>query len=223
MTGNVFDRETIQAVDRCAVDEYGLPGIVLMENAARGLAENVAEMIGDELARVLIVCGAGNNGGDGYALARHLHNAGVDVALLPLNEPKARTDAGINAAICHKMKLRRFEPVQLNGMGDITLVVDAVFGTGLDREVTGKAREVIEWMNASGRPVLAVDVPSGMDCNTGETLGAAVQATRTVTFGGMKTGFLQPMGEALVGEVDVVDIGVPSEVLERFGRRLQQA
>lgn len=222
MNGYVFDRESIREVDRTAIEEYGVPGIVLMENAARGLAENAAEMLDDGPAQVVIICGSGNNGGDGYALARHLHNAGVDVALVPLRAPRAETDAGLNATICRNMKLRRFAPDQLGQIGEVSLVVDAIFGTGLDRDVADETAEVIHWINQCGRPVLSVDVPSGMDCNTGRELGAAVRASRTATFGGMKIGFLEPHADELLGDVDVVDIGVPIEVLARFGRRIEQ-
>lgn len=222
MTQYFFDRHAIREVDRCAVEEYGIPGVVLMENAARGLAENAAEMLDSGPARVLIVCGPGNNGGDGYALARHLHNVGVDIALLPIKRPRPETDAGINDAICSKMKLRRLTFDQAQDVQDITLIVDAVLGTGLDRPVTDEVANVIHWINQAGKPVLAVDVPSGMDCNTGEELGIAVRAVRTVTFVGLKMGFLEPLADELLGEVDVVDIGVPTEVVERFGKPLQQ-
>lgn len=200
-----------------------MPGVILMENAARGLAENAADMLDPGPARVLIICGSGNNGGDGYALARHLHNAGVDIALVPLKSPRPETDAGINQTICSRMSLRRFSFEQIDDVHDVSLIVDAIFGTGLDRPVTDEAAEVIQWINQSGKPVLSVDVPSGMDCNSGEELGVAVRASRTVTFAGLKVGFLEPHADELLGEVDVVDIGVPTEVLERFGKRPQQA
>jgi NAD(P)H-hydrate epimerase len=102
----------------------------------------------------------------------------------------------------------------------IGLIVDAIFGTGLDREATGDAARIIEWMNGSKRPILAADVPSGMDCNTGRPLGACVRASRTVTFVGLKPGFLVPDAQKLLGEVVVGDIGAPRELIERFGRRV---
>ena len=215
-------RRQVREVDRLAIERYGIPGIVLMENAARGLAENAADMLDDGPNRALIICGPGNNGGDGYALARHLHNAGVDIALMPLQAPRPETDAGINDAVCQRMKLRRFSFEQINDVHGISLVVDAIFGTGLDRAVAEETADVTQWINQCGKPVLSVDVPSGMDCNTGEELGAAVRATRTVTFAGYKTGFLHAHADELLGDVDVVDIGVPTEILERFGKRPQQ-
>lgn len=217
----VFDRQSIREVDRIAIEEYGIPGIVLMENAARGLAENAAEMLDPGPARALIICGWGNNGGDGYALARHLHNAGVDIALVTLATPRAGTDAATNDAICQRMNLRRFAFEQIDHVHDVSLIIDALFGTGLDRPVAEEAAEVIAWINQAGKPVLSVDIPSGMDCNTGRELGIAVHATRTVTFAGLKVGFLESHADQLLGEVDVVDIGVPREVLERCGKPAQ--
>lgn len=212
----VLDRESVRRVDRAAVEEYGVPGVVLMENAARGLAAEALAMLPGGGA-VVIVCGWGNNGGDGYALGRHLHNAGVDVTLVSLGEPKAGTDAATNREICRRMGIRAVGLDDARRLAPGDLVVDAIFGTGLDRPVTGSAAEAIEWINATGRPVLAVDVPSGLDCDTGATLGVAVRAARTVTFVAPKPAMRDPAARELVGEVVVVDIGAPVELLERFG------
>ena len=222
----VFDREGIRAVDRAAIQEYGIPGIVLMENAALGLATEALRMMdaaGDRSPAVLIVCGSGNNGGDGYALARHLHNRGVQPILVSIGEPQPHTDAGVNFAVCRNMRLRQVSPEQVKEVlqrEHISLIVDAIFGTGLDRPVPQQVAEVIETINASGRPVLAVDVPSGIDCNSGSVLGAAIQATRTVTFVGHKAGFTELHAQKLLGEIVVVDIGAPRELTRRFGRSL---
>lgn len=222
----VFDRDSIRAVDQVAIEEYGIPGIMLMENAARGLCDEAMKMLdaaGEISPFVLIICGSGNNGGDGYALARHLHNRGVQAAIVPLGEPQPDSDAGINAAICRKMDLLHIPPEAMNQFASanhISLIVDAIFGTGLDRPVTGRAAAIIEWINRATAPVLAVDVPSGIDCNSGEALGMAVRATRTVTFVGQKIGFAELHAQKLLGEVVVVDIGAPRELAERYGRRL---
>src|SRR5207249_3163151 len=109
----VFDRDSIRAVDHAAIHDYGIPSIVLMENAARGLADHTMRMLdaaGEVMPLIVIICGSGNNGGDGYALARHLHNRGVDVTLVPLREPRPDSDAGINFAICRAMNLRMLPP-----------------------------------------------------------------------------------------------------------------
>lgn len=218
----VFDRQAVRAVDRAAIEEYGIPGILLMENAARGLLAHALKMLAPQ-SRVLIVCGSGNNGGDGYALARHLHNHDVSLLIASLGEPKPQSDAGINRTICDKMSLRQraFEEVarETNGR-EFDLIVDAIFGTGLDRPPAGAAAEAIDWINRAQRPVLAVDVPSGMDCDTGRPLGLCVKATATVTFVGMKAGFLDFEAQKLLGDVVVADIGAPRELIERFGRRI---
>lgn len=229
----VFDRDSIRQVDRAAIDEFGIPGIVLMENAARGLARETLEMLDQTSGRaslVLILCGSGNNGGDGYALARDLHNAGVDVAIVPIGEPKPETDAEINRCICRRMALREipFKDLdQFDRRYEPDLIVDAIFGTGLDRPVAGDAAAAIQWINNSGRPVLAVDVPSGLDCNTGKPVGGepshAVKASATVTFVGLKIGFEGLDAQKYLGEVAVVDIGAPLELLQRFGRETSAA
>ena len=223
----VLDRDSVRAVDRAAIDEYGIPGIVLMENAARALAVETLAMMrmirsthGPNRA-VVIVCGRGNNGGDGWALARHLHNAGSDVRIAPLGEPRAGGDATVNCRICRNMKLREIAGDDLPAhLADCDLVVDAIFGTGLDRPVTGAAAAVIERINGSGRPVLAVDVPSGLDCDTGQPLGSTIRAARTVTFVARKPAMNVQAARTYTGEVVVADIGAPVELLERFGRRV---
>lgn len=240
----VLTRDAVREVDRAAIEDYAIPGIVLMENAARGLAEAAVDMLdrgrlrnqesvaGDEAAfaalhtqpspHVLIVCGGGNNGGDGYALARHLHNAGAACTLLPISEPKPGTDSASNREICRRMKMREVAVDERASLDEepIDLIVDAIFGTGLDREVTGTPSEMIEWINQRRVPVLAVDVPSGLDCDTGKIHGTSVRASMTVTFVALKPAFQQLDAQKLLGEVRIADIGVPRELAERHGQRL---
>ncbi|MHC4992031.1 MAG: NAD(P)H-hydrate epimerase [Planctomycetota bacterium] len=220
-TDYILDRESVRSVDRAAIEEYGIPGIVLMENAALGLTIVTLTML-DEIAgdtpSVLIVCGGGNNGGDGYALGRHLHNAGVRVTFAALGEPKPGSDAATNRDIALKMGLPEVPAAQAGEHFSADLIVDGIFGTGLDRPVRDTAAEVIDRINGSGRPVLAIDVPSGLDCDTGRPLGTAIRATRTVTFVGRKPAMTDPGARHFVGEVSVADIGAPVELLQRFGR-----
>ncbi len=217
----ILDRDSVRAVDRAAIDEYGIPGVVLMENAARALAVETLAMMPKTAGLVVIVCGSGNNGGDGWALARHLHNAGFDVRIAPLGAPREGGDAAVNCRICRNMNLREIVPDDLPAhLSACDLVVDAIFGTGLDRVVTGAAATVIENINSSGRPVLAVDVPSGLDCDTGQPLGSTIRAARTVTFVARKPAMIVEAAGAYTGEVVVADIGAPVELLERFGRRV---
>lgn len=217
----ILDRESVRAVDRAAVEEYGIPGIVLMENAARGLAAQALQMLSsaqDSSPTALIVCGSGNNGGDGYALGRHLHNAGIKTVFVKLGESRAGTDAAINREICLKMGLPEVPLDDIGSHADADLIVDAIFGTGLDRPVRGPAAEAIEWINGVSRPVLAVDVPSGLDCDTGEPLGMTVRVDCTVTFVAKKPGLITVAAKEYVGKVVVADIGAPIELVQRFGR-----
>lgn len=220
----VLNRQAVREVDRAAIEDYAIPGIVLMENAARGLAEHALDMLTDVTSqppRVLIICGRGNNGGDGYALARHLTNQDIDVTLAILGDPKPKGDAGINQTICRHMNIPEVSPEvtpnKLNDLGEFHLIVDAIFGTGLDRPVTGPIAAIIEWINSTGLPVLAADCPSGLDCDTGRPLGSAVLATRTVTFVALKPGFLHPKAKPYTGAVFVAQIGAPAFLIERFG------
>lgn len=215
----VLDRAAARALDRAATEEFGIPSIILMENAAIAVAREAFDMRHGGEDGVLIVCGRGNNGGDGWAVTRHLANAGTPVTVAAVGDPRDGTDAAVNRAICDRMGI---PVVSLGAIAttDQCVVVDAVFGTGLDRPVSGPAADAIEAINASGRSVLAVDVPSGLDADLGEPLGVAVVATRTVTFVGLKPGLLTPAGRAHAGEVVIASIGAPATLTERFGTPL---
>ncbi len=233
----IFDRAASRAVDRAAIDEFDMPGILLMENAARGLCECALRIISEScpsavhpggnpapVPHALVICGSGNNGGDGYALARHLHNHRVSVTIAALGDPKSDADAAINRRICQRMLLTMIDSSSLGASvhaDRFSLIVDAIFGTGLDRAVEGEAARIIRWINAAARPVLAVDVPSGLDGDTGRPIAPdspCVRATLTATFLGLKPGFLDLDAQRLLGEVVVCDIGAPRELLERFGK-----
>ena len=223
-----FSRDACRKVDQAAMEEFGIPGIVLMENASGSLAAVAMQMLMPHSGEphdqrpVIIVCGGGNNGGDGYALARHLHNAGIEVELVRVAEPRPGTDASTNAEICRRMRIPthvHLEPVQLDRA---RLVVDALLGTGLDRPPEGAVRAMIEQINASGVPVLAVDLPSGLDCDTGRPLGTAVRATVTVSFLGIKKGFRHPEAARYTGHVEVGAIGAPRELLYNYGEWMQR-
>ena len=214
----------MRAVDAAAINEYNIPGIVLMENASRGLADQALLMLKDaqtSIAKVLIICGSGNNGGDGYALGRHLHNAGVKVTFVQISKVRENTDAATNRNICVNMKMREITFEDIDSHTNCDLIVDAIFGTGLDRPVAGLAGEVINWINQQKSPVLAVDLPSGLDCDTGKPLGVAVKADCTVTFVARKPGMLAQGAEDYLGKVSVASIGAPIELIERFGRLIE--
>lgn len=218
----VYGKE-MQELDRFTIEELGVPGLILMENAGRGTTELLLERFAPEATRgVLVVCGPGNNGGDGFVIARHLVQRGYPVKLFVLApEEKFRGDAGINFGIVRRMGLSMefiLEegdlPRLCQALRENALVVDAIFGTGLSREVSGRFARVIEAINTSQRPVIAVDIPSGLSADTGHPLGVAVRATLTATMALPKVGQVVYPGREYVGELRVVDISMPASVIE---------
>jgi len=215
-------RAEVREVDRRAIEDLGVPGVVLMENAGLGLALAVlAEREQRGFSRgVAIVCGRGNNGGDGFVLARHLRLRGVAVEVVyagDLSEASREGDAGINLAILEKSGWPVTEAKDAAALAawvtdveaSCDLLVDALFGTGLEKALRPDARGLVEAFDASSIPTIAVDVPSGLDCDTGTPLGAAVRAIHTVTFVAEKEGFSAPGAKVYTGEVTVVPIGCP--------------
>lgn len=216
-------REQVRAVDQRAMDEFHLPGVVLMENAGRGCAELLREL--GVAGPVVICCGKGNNGGDGYVIARHLENAGVDVSVLVFAAAvEIGGDAGVNLAVLQAAGT----PVQFLSQPppademerlfhDADWIVDALLGTGTRGTVRDPFRTVIDAINRAGAKVLAVDLPSGLDCDTGLSLGPCVRAAHTATFVAAKRGFENPSAHEFTGEVRVVGIGVPRRLLTSIG------
>lgn len=219
----VFTREAIRRLDRVAVDEFGMPSIILMENAAIRLCETAKRMLGKKASpRVAIFCGPGNNGGDGLALARHLHNAGARVRIILAGSPERYTEgAAANVKIVQAMKLEVVGSRSVIRTPD--LIVDALLGTGVDRPVEGEVARLIRAINtigSRGSPVLSVDIPSGLDADTGAPWGNAVRADVTLTLVGFKRGFLELAARPYLGRVEVGDIGVPRELAVRLGTGL---
>jgi NAD(P)H-hydrate epimerase len=220
-----FARDALRELDRRAVEEYHLPILVLMENAGRAVADAARHLL-KKNARALVLAGPGNNGGDGLVAARHLHNHHIPVRILLLApRDKYRDAAATQLAIVDAMHL----PVEVLTPGHAEfrdwlvectpgdLIIDALFGTGLTRPVEGLAAEVIHAANVSRHPILAVDIPSGLDADTGAPVspgGEAIRATETVSFCGLKQGFAQ--AAPYLGKVTVADIGAPRELLERL-------
>jgi NAD(P)H-hydrate epimerase len=212
-------RAQVREVDRLAIEQYHVPGIVLMENASRAAAQEALLMLIDfRLRKALILCGGGNNGGDGLAVARHLHNHGVDVTIgLTINPAKYAGDALINWNIVSAMKLSVIEatPDAIRASDDV-LVVDAIFGTGLSAPPRDPFPAIVQAVTDTDCPVLAIDVPSGLDCDTGRPLGpASIVADRTITFVAPKAGFASPDAAKYLGKVVVGDIGCPRELFAR--------
>jgi NAD(P)H-hydrate epimerase len=206
-------REQVRACDKHAIEQLGIPSVVLMENAGHGTVE-ILRSLGIH-GPVVICCGKGNNGGDGLVIARHLANAGCDVSVLLFADPRMlSTDAAIQWNIVQKMHLAAKvctdvdEPALAAAFAKADWIVDALFGTGLTGPLRAPFDRVIALMNASARKVLAVDIPSGLDCDTGEPLGANVRAAHTVTFVAAKLGFRNPASTTYTGQVHVADIGI---------------
>jgi NAD(P)H-hydrate epimerase len=217
-----LSRQEVREVDRRAIEELGVPGVVLMENAGRGAAEVLARL--GCRGPVVICCGKGNNGGDGFVIARHLDNRSIPVRVLIFTQPQDLTgDAAVNYQIIAKAGL----PIEVyagESWDERTLqaelakpewIVDALFGTGLTGPVRKPLDRVIAAINASQKHVLAVDIPSGLDCDTGQPLGPTIRAEHTVTFVAEKRGFANPSSKEWIGQVHVVDIGAPRRLLEK--------
>jgi NAD(P)H-hydrate epimerase len=195
--------------DRLAI-EGGVPALTLMENAGRAVAEEVFRRFPDARAAA-VLCGPGNNGGDGFVAARHLHDRGYAVRL-GFDGDQARLPK--NAAAMASLWARAVEPLSTELLRNTDVVVDALFGAGLARPIEGATAKLIEAVNESGLPVVAVDVPSGIDGTTGAVLGAAIRAVATVTFFRLKPGHLLLPGREQCGETRVADIGIPASVLQ---------
>ena len=219
-----LSREEVRGIDRYAIDVIGIPGATLMENAGRNVTDAVEELLGDLSGRtVAVVAGAGNNGGDGFVVARHLaiRGAGV-VTFLVVPAEKVVGDAAINLSIIRNLghDIREITPQALDGLGEaldkFDAVVDALGGTGIQGRLRGDIAEAVEQINLAGKPVVAVDIPTGLDCDTGKIDGPVVRAAVTVTFIARKQGFDAPGAEACTGRVRVADIGIPPEQLARL-------
>ena len=210
-------RAQVREIDRRAIEEYHIPGVVLMENAARGVVEVALKMLaGLTGSNVLIVCGGGNNGGDGLAVARHLHNRQYSVNVLVAAESSAlKGEALANWQIVDAMKIKcQQATAELIAQHPSDLLIDALFGTGLSEPPRPETLALIQAINKQSAPVLAVDLPSGLDCDRGVPLGSCVRAARTVTFVAEKVGFAKPRAKHFIGDVTVADIGCPKELIE---------
>ncbi len=214
-------REQVRHVDRISIEDFQVPGIVLMENAACAVVHAACDLLDhDCIGEILILCGGGNNGGDGLAVARHLHNQGASVEIALTVDPASYTgDALINWNIVTAMGVAtvRATPA-LIAQSPAVLIIDAIFGTGLTTAPRDPFPAIAHAVNRRGTAVLAIDIPSGLDCDTGEPLGnpdAVIRATRTVTFIAAKMGFAKPTAQPYLGNVHIGDIGCPREAIEQ--------
>jgi NAD(P)H-hydrate epimerase len=218
-----LSRDEVRSIDARAAQELGLPTIVLMENAGRGAAELLRDEAGSGSgpSRVLVLCGPGNNGGDGAVVARHLNAWGWPVRVRWTAEPdRLQGDPALQRSVLDRSGIDQKTITDVSTifpeLEQADWVVDALLGTGLTREVQGPIRSLIEAVNASGKPVLALDLPSGLDCDTGRPLGTAIRARITATFVSRKLGFDAPGASGFLGAVRVVEIGVPGLLLDPF-------
>lgn len=206
--------QEMKQMDSHAIHHFGIPSIVLMENAALKVIKNIDFNLMNSFT---VVCGTGNNGGDGLAVARHLILSGKTVEIFLIgNLEKGTQDFNINLNIlrnmnagCTHIKTSHELVMLTDAIKKCNLTVDAIFGIGLQRNVEGLFYETIEVINRHSKKIIAVDIPSGLDGDTGKVLGIAVKANKTVTFHIMKKGLLDQ--RSYTGDVIVEDIGIPHE------------
>lgn len=255
----VLDRATARSIDSITIEKFGLPGVILMENAGRNSAEYLLSLRNAIDARdrdpVAICCGKGNNGGDGYVMARYLDNYGIPVkVLLFVDKSKIAQDALTHFRVMQNAGIEVIELYQDNKfdiqtmrreLGDVKWIIDGLFGTGLKGELKGPYAEIIFEINSfaassADSKIFAIDIPSGLDCDSGEPIARitrldntlidnnrvqninfdfvadnfAIRADYTATFIGMKKGFLNAAAEKWLGQVKVIDIGIPKKALE---------
>lgn len=235
-----LSRREVRSLDEKAANELALPTLLLMENAGHGAAAWLAELAGarasdmagptgSTLPPILILCGPGNNGGDGGVVARHLDGWGFPVRVVWFaRHDDLRGDAAVQRGILARSGIEQSAWLDDHaGDADHALairpllaaadwLVDGLLGTGLSRPVEGPLRAVIEAVNASGKPVLALDLPSGLDADTGQPLGVAVRAWATASFAAPKVGFSAPGASSYTGRVGVIDIGLPRMLVRPY-------
>ena len=213
----------MREADRFTIDEIGIPSLVLMENAGRQVVAALEAAYEPQLnGRIAVLCGRGNNGGDGFVVARTLLQRGVDCAVFVLGiVAEVRGDARVNLDILGRLGVTVVEindeqawELHFSEISQCSLIVDAIFGTGLTQALGGMLETVVADINASGIPIVSIDLPSGLSADTPHLVGDCIDATMTVTLAAPKLPLILPPGEAHAGDVVIADIGVPSEVIE---------
>jgi NAD(P)H-hydrate epimerase len=213
----VTTADEMRMIDRETINDYGIPGVVLMERAGLSVASKVKELV--RKGKVIVLSGRGNNGGDGFVVARNLLNDGWDVKVFLTAKPgDLRGDALLQykTAVKYGIKIKPIKDLLVHHRTILTphsIVVDALLGTGLSKDITGVVSDVIDIINASGRPVFAVDIPSGISSDNGQIMGKAMKARYTITFGLPKRGHLVHPGAEYSGKLFVEDIGFPKKLV----------
>ena len=219
----VLNAAQMREADRRTIEDVGISSLVLMENAGRQVVAAIEAMHGDLLdGQVAVLCGRGNNGGDGFVIARTFVQRGVDVAVFLMGRvTDVRGDARTNLEILGRLGITVVEvadsqdwELHVSEVTDCALIVDAIFGTGLNAPISGFMESVIADVNASGIPVVAVDLPSGLSADTSDTLGDSIEAGLTVTLAAPKLPLVLPPAETRAGDIVIADIGIPGDILE---------
>jgi hydroxyethylthiazole kinase-like uncharacterized protein yjeF len=216
----IVTAQQLKNIDRRAIKGFGIPGMVLMENAAAAVMTAMEKFFdGLDGVRVGILCGKGNNGGDGLALARRLRIKGVPVRVALLASFDAiKGDAQKNLSILRKMDVEIVQNASPRSLADVVawseVIVDALLGIGLSSPLKGAFARAVDLVNTSGNPVVAIDIPTGIDADTGMVMGSAIRADLTVTMAFLKFGLVLYPGAEYAGAVRVADIGIPSEVAD---------
>lgn len=219
----ILNAAQMREADRRTIDEIGIPSLVLMENAGRQVVAAMEAVHSDLLEQqVAVLCGRGNNGGDGFVVARTLEQRGVDVSVFLMGRvADVRGDARTNLEILGRLGLTVVEVADSQAwelhfaeVSDCTLIVDAIFGTGLNAPLSGFIESVVTDINASGIPVVAIDIPSGLSADSCDPPGTSIEAGMTVTLAAPKLPLVLPPAEVRAGDIVIADIGIPAGVLE---------
>lgn len=213
---SIIDAAGMREIDKNTIEMIGIPSMVLMERAALGVTKVICELLSKH-TRSLIVAGTGNNGGDGLAVARQLQERGYQPSILIIGDPQKGSDSFIQQLkIIKELKIPVVTEVDYT---EYDLIVDAIFGVGLTRKITGHYEEAINKINQSGCFILSIDIPSGIDSSSGHIMGCCVKAHHTVTFGYLKRGLVLYPGCAMVGEIHIESAGFPTHLINQIAPR----
>jgi len=213
----VLDSRQMKQVDNLSIKKFGMPSVVLMERAALGVV-GLVESKFSRSDRIISICGSGNNGADGIATARILGEKGYDVTILMVGTGTLEGEMQLSIAKKSGIKIKRYTRNKIK-LNEYNLIIDAVFGIGLSRNIEGKFADLVLAMNDSKSKVISVDVPSGINATTGQIMGNAVKADYTVTFGYKKIGLLLYPGADYAGKIKVTDIGFPRDVIKKISKK----
>ncbi|MBU4305491.1 MAG: NAD(P)H-hydrate epimerase [Candidatus Omnitrophica bacterium] len=223
--GRFVTAKKMRDIDLRAQKEFGIPGLILMENAGLRAADAALEILKRRKNKnVTVLCGPGNNGGDGFVVARHLVNKGLPVSVFIFTDDnKIQEDALTNYIILSRMGACIYRVLNEEGMGVLKrhltrsgMIIDAIFGIGLNRKISGFFYDIINCVNGVGGYVLSLDIPSGLCATTGKVLGTCIRARSTVTFALAKKGFFRGKAPQFIGRLIIVDISLPRILLKRL-------